>query len=79
VGELSSISPSGVIGERGCLNACIASIESIAVTTSGAIWFADRHPDCSSCGGGSGLINESEGTTLGMIRAGTLEIPSDVS
>jgi virginiamycin B lyase len=78
-GELSSISPSGILGARGCINFCRNPIESIAVAKRGALWFAAGAPNCDLCGGESGILADNEGTPLGRIPAGTLRPPSDVS
>lgn len=71
-GELSSISPSGNVGERGCLARCESSIEGLSLAPGGALWFAAAVPSCGNCGGGSGLILNEEGTRVGMIPSGAL-------
>jgi virginiamycin B lyase len=74
-GEISSISTTtGAVGARGCfVSYCRAAIESIAVASDGALWFAAAHEPCTGCGGGSVLIHNAEGTQVGEIPAGALE------
>jgi virginiamycin B lyase len=70
--EISSISTSGSLGARGCINSCATGILSIALAPSGALWFAGSTQSCSGCGGEAGLLAENAGTALGKIPAGAL-------
>jgi virginiamycin B lyase len=74
-GEFSSISPSGNVGARGCVNGC-SSIESLSLAPDGTLWYAAAVPYCAGCGGGSDLIIENEGTQVGEIPVGALR-PAD--
>jgi virginiamycin B lyase len=75
-GEFSSISPSGNVGPRGCARSCGDPIEGLALAPNGALWFAAGHKPCRACGGVSGLMYGSLGTTIGKLRPGALE-PAD--
>jgi virginiamycin B lyase len=75
-GEFSSIAPSGNVGARGCVVRCENPIEGMALGPDGTLWFAAGHAFCVSCGGGSDLIIENEGTEVGSIPAGALT-PAD--
>jgi virginiamycin B lyase len=74
-GDVSSISPSGNVGARGCVD-CGEPIESLALAADGSLWFAAAHAYCEMCGGGSDLIIENEGTEVGQVPAGALA-PAD--
>jgi virginiamycin B lyase len=75
-GELSSISPSGNVGARGCVGSCGDPIEGLALAPDGALWFAAGHAACLQCGGGADLMLANEGTAVGKIPAGALT-PAD--
>ena len=67
--ELSSISPTGVVGGRGCLDRCERSIVALAVTGRGGIWFVAGNGSCAGCGGSASLMTEDEGNEVGKIPA----------
>jgi virginiamycin B lyase len=75
-GEFSSIAPSGNVGARGCVGSCGDPIESLALASNGALWFAAGHASCLVCGGGSDLLLAREGTRVGEIPSGLLR-PAD--
>jgi virginiamycin B lyase len=75
-GELSSISPSGNVGARGCVGECGEPIEGLALAPDGSLWFAAAHKYCERCGGGSDLIAEHFGTKVGEVHSGALA-PAD--
>jgi virginiamycin B lyase len=70
--ELSSISTTGALGGRGCLEQCQRSIVDLVVTGDGSIWFAAGNAGCAGCGGSASLMAEDEGTEVGKIPAGAL-------
>ncbi|HVW46012.1 MAG TPA: hypothetical protein VHA76_03085, partial [Solirubrobacterales bacterium] len=74
-GDFSSISPSGNVGGRGCVD-CGDPIESLVRAPDGSLWFAAGHASCLECGGGSDLIIENEGTEVGQVPADALA-PAD--
>jgi len=73
-GEISSISPSGAIGGRGCPGSCASAIYSLAFAPDGALWFAaEKHyVPCLLCGGGTAIQQQLEGAPVGEIPAGVL-------
>jgi sugar lactone lactonase YvrE len=71
-GELSSISPAGNVGARGCVDECGEPIEGLALAPNGSFWIAAAHAFCENCGGGSDLIAEMYGTKIGEIPSGAL-------
>jgi streptogramin lyase len=75
-GELSSISPSGSVGARGCVHECGEPIKGLALRADGSLWFAAAHEYCERCGGGSDLIAEHYGTKVGRVPGGALA-PAD--
>ena len=75
-GEISSISPSGNVGPRGCARSCGDPIEGLALAPNGALWFAAGHKPCGACGGESGAMYGALGTTIGKLPPGALE-PAD--
>jgi virginiamycin B lyase len=70
-GDFSSISPSGNVGARGCVD-CGDPIESLTRAADGSLWFAAGHAFCEICGGVSGLITANEGTEVGQVPTGAL-------
>jgi virginiamycin B lyase len=70
-GDFSSISRSGNVGARGCVD-CGDPIEGLALAPDGSLWFAAGHASCVECGGESGLITANEGTEVGQIPSGAL-------
>jgi virginiamycin B lyase len=74
-GEVSSIAPSGNVGARGCAGSC-NPIEGMTLAPDGSLWFAAGHASCLMCGGGSDLMLENSGTTVGRIPGGALS-PAD--
>jgi virginiamycin B lyase len=73
-GEISSISPAGKVGARGCSGGC-SPITSLTLAPDGALWFAatkDYRP-CLECGGGTALLQQLEGAPVGEIPAGVLK------
>jgi hypothetical protein len=71
--EISSISTSGTIGARGCLeSSCETPVESLAVASDGALFFAAGIPQCRECGGGTQLLTDQQGTRVGRVPAGAL-------
>jgi virginiamycin B lyase len=75
-GEISSISPSGNVGARGCVGTCGEPIEGLALAPDGSLWFAAAHAFCEMCGGGADLIAEQFGTKVGRVPSGALA-PAD--
>jgi virginiamycin B lyase len=75
-GEFSSISTSGNVGVRGCVESCGTAIESLALASDGGLWFAAGVASCGNCGGGSGLLLLAEPTQVGKIPRGALR-PAD--
>jgi virginiamycin B lyase len=75
-GEISSISPSGNVGARGCPRECGESIEGLTLAADGSLWFAAANKYCEMCGGGSDLIAAQFGTKVGHVPAGALA-PAD--
>lgn len=74
-GDFSSISPSGNVGARGCVD-CGDPIESLVLVPDRSLWFAAGHASCPECGGGSDLMIANEGTEVGQVPAGALA-PAD--
>ncbi len=72
-GEISSISPRGAIGARGCVDKC-SLVYSLAVAPEGTLWFAaaKRYEPCLECGGGTAILQQLEGAPVREIPAGAL-------
>lgn len=72
-GEISSISPHGNVGVRGCSGGC-SPITSLALAPDGDLWYAatKAYKPCLECGGGTALLQQLEGAPFGEIPAGAL-------
>lgn len=78
--ELSSISMSGTIGARGCLEgSCETPVESLAVASDGSLFFAAGAPQCRVCGGGTQLLTDQQGTSVGRIPPNALAPATDLA